>query len=467
MAALRGYYRDSYQSSYRALNRQYWAAHLILLSVFAYILFEERFTIGVNTGGRGALQPMDPLIPLVGALVFFGVGRIPGAQLLRLEPRLLIWAPYVALTTALPILAVMVNAEPVRTMYTAIHGFIYLSFLIFGAWAAFAEPSILRLARYYAWFAVIFECFIALVDYLNKTGLYHTALGEFLLQWNVQSEGIMGEFTFITWRCVGTFTNPNELGYWGVTAFWMSALLLRGGLRFTAVVAALLTMLLSESRGSLFALMACSLVWLVYMALSRDRRLSQARDATYVSAIGVLLIGCWLAASLGQSNGVTVDDKFSVITRFERGLDVFTQGAGADENADARVVAWQQALNFYYEHPLGTWSSPRMSFHLYIDNDYVKALLQGSILYLFALLGLYLHAFRRLTAPGLAPRALAMLAIASAVNGMSAYPLTYSTLGVFWIILGYDLTQDWIRSQSLARQRADFRVPREMIAETY
>jgi hypothetical protein len=133
MAALRGYYRDSYQSSYRALNRQYWTAHLILLSVFAYILFEERFTIGVNTGGRGALQPMDPLIPLVGALVFFGVGRIPGAQLLRLEPRLLIWAPYVALTTALPILAVMVNAEPVRTMYTAIHGFIYLSFLIFGA----------------------------------------------------------------------------------------------------------------------------------------------------------------------------------------------------------------------------------------------------------------------------------------------------------------------------------------------
>jgi hypothetical protein len=449
MATLSGYYRDTYQPGYRPVVGNPWVAHLILISAFAYVLFEERFTIGVATGGRGVLQPLDLLIPLIAALVFLGLGGIPGARLLRSNPRRLFWAPYVVLTVAFPILGVFIRSEPIRTMYTAIHGLIAISFILFGAWAAFAGGSVRRLAQWYAWFAIILEFLFALIDYLNKTGMYPTAIGKFLLQWNIQSEGTLGEFTFITWRCVGTYTNPNDLGFWSVVAFWMSALLFRGMFRFTGIIAALFTLILSQSRGSLISLLVTSVVWLAYLALSRDARLKKARDATYLSAICVVLTVGWLGGALSQSDGVRISDKFSVIQRFEGALDVLTEGAGADTNAQARVAAWHRALDFYYDHPFGTWISPRLKFHLYIDNEYVKTLLQGSILYLCALLMVIGCSFYRIARPGVVPSVTAMIAVTAAVNGMSAYPFFYPAIGVFWILLGYDLTAERIRRAAL------------------
>jgi hypothetical protein len=424
----------------------------MMISAFLYVLFEERFTIGVATGGRGALQPLDLLVPMVGALVFLGVGRIPAAQFFRLRPVALFWAPYIALTIALPVMGVFIRSEPVRTMYTAIHGFIDLSFFIFGAWAAFGGAPIRKLAERYAWTAIVVEFLFALIDYLNKTGMYPTAIGAFLLKWNVESEGALGEFTFITWRCVGTFINPNDLGFWSVVAFWMSALLFRGIFRSTGVLIALFTLILSQSRGSLLSLLGTSCVWLAYLALSRDAQLKKARDTTYVAAICVVLTIGWLGAVVSQSDEVMISDKFSFIQRFGRGLDVLTEGAGADENAEARVNAWRRAVDFYYEHPFGTWSSPRMKFHLYIDSDYVRALLQGSILYLFAMLMVIGGAFRRIVCPGFASRAGAMIAITTAINGISAYPLFYPAIGIFWIVLGYDLTAERIHKQALRKQ---------------
>src|SRR3981081_1158596 len=152
MAALSGYNRNSYKRGFRPLAGKHWVAHLLLITAFAYVLFEERFTIGVNTGGRGALQPVDLLVPLVGIFIFLGLGGIPGPRLLHFNPRELFWAPYVALTIVFPILGVFIQSEPPRTMYTAIHGVIAISFILFGAWAAFSVASVRRLAQWYAWF---------------------------------------------------------------------------------------------------------------------------------------------------------------------------------------------------------------------------------------------------------------------------------------------------------------------------
>jgi hypothetical protein len=298
------------------------------------------------------------------------------------------------------------------------------------------------------------EFLVSLLDYLNKTGLYPTPLGKFLLQWDIDSEGALSEFTAVTWRCVGTFVNPNDLGFWSVVAFWISALLFRGMLRFTGIIAALFTLVLSESRGSLISLLATLTVWLAYVALSRDARLKKARDATYLSAICFVLTVGWLGAALTQSTGVAVTDKFSVVDRFERGLDVLTEGAGADSNASARVAAWRLAMTFYSDHPLGTWISPRLKFHLYIDNEYVKTLLQGSIPYLFALLMIISCSFWRIMRPGAVPRLIAMIAVTAAVNGMSAYPFSYPAIGIFWILLGYDLAEERLKKEALRRKSA-------------
>lgn len=452
MAALRGYYRYSYQPGLKPLAGKRWVAHLLLITAFVYVLFEERFTIGLNTGGRGALQPVDLLVPLVGIFVFLGFGGIPGPRLLHVNPRRLFWAPYIVLSIALPILGVFLQSEPPRTMYTSIHGVIEFSFMLFGAWAAFSATSIRRLAQWYAWSAVMLEFLVAFVDYLNKTGIYPTTIGKFLLQWNINSEGALGEFTVITWRCVGTFVNPNDLGFWSVVAFWMSALLFRGMYRLTGVIAALFTLVLSESRGSLISLLATSAVWVAYVALSRDPRLKRARDATYLWAICFVLTVGWLGGAISQSNGVPVSDKFSVIDRFERGLAVLIQGAGADRNASDRVTAWQLAMGYYYEHPLGTWISPRLKFHLYIDNEYVKTLLQGSIPYAFALLMVITCSLWRIMRPSAVARLAAMIAVTAAVNGMSAYPFEYPAMGVFWILLGYDVAEERLYKETLTRK---------------
>jgi len=457
MAALGGHYRDSYQPGFRPLAGKHWVAHLLLITALAYVLFEERFTVGVNTGGRGALQPVDLLVPLVGLFIFLGLGGVPGPRLLHFNARGLFWAPYVALTIAFPILGVVIQSEPPRTMYTSIHGVIEVSFMLFGAWAAFSVASVRRLAQWYAWFAIILEFLVSLLDYLNKTGLYPTAMGKFLLQWDIDSEGALSEFTTVTWRCVGTFVNPNDLGFWSVVAFWISALLFRGMFRFTGITAALFTLVLSESRGSLISLLATVTVWLAYVALSRDARLRKARDATYLSAICFVLAVAWLGAALTQSAGVAVSDKFSVVDRFERGLDVLTEGAGADSNASARVAAWHLAMAFYSDHPLGTWISPRLKFHLYIDNEYVKTLLQGSIPYLFALLMIILCSLWRIMRPRAVSRLIAMIAVTAAVNGMSAYPFSYPAIGVFWILLGYDLADERLQKEALRRKSAGTR----------
>ena len=455
MAALRGHYRDSNQSGFRQVTEKRWATHLLLITTFAYVLFESRFTIGVNTGGRGALQPVDFLVPLVGIFIFLGLGGVPGPRLLHFERRQLFWVPFIALSIALPILGVFLRSEPPRTMYTAIEGVIEISFILFGAWAAYSVPSVRKLAPWYAWSAVMLEFAVALIDYLNKTGMYPTAIGRFLLQWNVDSEGALGEFTTITWRSVGTYVNPNDLGFWSVVAFWMSALLFRGIFRFTGIVAALLTEILSQSRGSLLSLLATFVVWLAYVAFSRDARLKKARDATYLSAILFVLTVGWLGAGLSQSNGVHVDaDKFNVVDRFADGLDVLSEGAGADSNASARVSAWHLATTFFYEHPSGTWVSPRLKFHLYIDNEYVKTLLQGSVPYLIALLMVLVCSSWWIMRPGAVARLTAMIAILAAVNGMSAYPFSYSAMALFWILIGYNLAEERIQKEVLLRQPA-------------
>jgi hypothetical protein len=241
----------------------------------------------------------------------------------------------------------------------------------------------------------------------------------------------------------------------------MSALLFRGMFRVTGVMAAIFTLVLSQSRGSLISLLATFAVWLAYVALSRDPRLKKARDITYLSAICFVLTVGWLGAALSQSDGVAVSDKFSVVDRFERGLDVLTEGAQADSNASARVAAWHLAMAFYTEHPLGTWISPRVKFHLYIDNEYVKTLLQGSVPYVFALLMIIICSTWRIMRPGAVARLTAIIAVTAAVNGMSAYPFSYSAMGLFWIFLGYDLADERLHKEARRRQsaRVQYKVP--------
>jgi len=281
-----------------------------------------------------------------------------------------------------------------------------------------------------------------LIDYLNKTGLYPSSLGRFLLEWNVASENTLGEYSFLTWRCVGTFVSPNELGFWSVMAFWISARLIHGIAGIIGIIAALITLVLSQSRGSMFALIGTILLWIGYLIFSRDPRLRGVRDATLVSAVFVILVAAWLGVILSQLSNVSVAGEFSFIERFQNGLRVMVEGPGADSNAEARLAAWRSALHFYYDHPLGTLATPRLVLGHYIDNDYVRTFVQGSPLYLLTVLLALFGGFRQITGRGSAARTTALFAGAIAINGMSAYPLLYPCIGLYWLNMGYDMARE-------------------------
>ena len=111
----------------------------------------------------------------------------------------------------------------------------------------------------------------------------------------------------------------------------------------------------------------------------------------------------------------------------------------ADRNAQGRVMAWKKSLVFYTHNAAGTWGEPQYRFGQYMDNDYVRVLLQGSPVYLLTLLLALGAAIWSLPKMGNWGRLLALGSTALAINAMSANPLNYSATALLWMVLGYYL----------------------------
>jgi hypothetical protein len=124
--------------------------------------------------------------------------------------------------------------------------------------------------------------------------------------------------------------------------------------------------------------------------------------------------------------------------RFASGIGVITGGVAMDQNAGGRVEAWLRALEFYQHHPLGTLGEPQFLFGGFIDNDFVRILLQGGPVFLIATI-LALGAGIRLIEFGTLGRMIATWSAAVAVNAMTANPLSYPAIGLYWMVVGYYL----------------------------
>ncbi len=237
----------------------------------------------------------------------------------------------------------------------------------------------------------------------------------------------------ITGRSIGTFVNPNNLGFFAVISFWSAVHVFRGTPRIAAAFAALATLAVSQSRGSLLALLVSVAVWLVYLALSKDKTLRPAFDIAFAlvmaSIAGLLLALAFLdpgrlSSRMGQ--------------RLASGIAVVTGGVAMDPSAQGRVGAWLRALEFYERHPLGTLGEPQFLFGGFIDNEFVRILLQGGPVFLIATI-LALGAGIRLIECGPLGRMIATFSAAAAVNAMTANPLSYPAIGLYWMVVGYYL----------------------------
>ena len=416
-------------------------AHLLFALILAYLLLNGRAVLRVSSGGRGIVPVLEVLIPIVVALLLLfeaGYGSLACLNTRRFRSR---WAPYLALTIVLPLFGVLYADYPLRTIVSSLSGIRALSFLVLGCWIARSGTATGRLAGRYVFAAVLAETVLATGQFLHGHGVSNHLL-ELQYQWDIYSQGSYSEKYIITGRSIGSFINPNELGYWSVIAFWVSLFALRGWYSAAGLTAALLSLVLSQSRGSMFALVGSGSVLLAYLALSGAVIPRRAREiATFCCLSGVLILT--LAAAGFQ-------DRFSdspMLSRFSRGLQVVSEGATADRNAEGRVMAWHQAMIFYSDHLAGTWGEPQYLLGHFMDNDYVRVLLQGSPFYLFALFLAIGAAIWELPHLGQWGRLVSMCWAVIAINAMSANPLNYAATGISWIVLGYYLV---LRQQSFA-----------------
>jgi hypothetical protein len=123
-----------------------------------------------------------------------------------------------------------------------------------------------------------------------------------------------------------------------------------------------------------------------------------------------------------------------------RRIGVVTGGVAMDQNAQGRVDAWSRSLEFYQHHRLGTLGEPQFLFGGFIDNDFVRVLLQGGPVFLIATL-LALGTGIRLIKFGTLGRMIGTWSAAIAVNAMTASPLSYPALGLYWMGVGFYLGQ--------------------------
>ncbi|HWR51660.1 MAG TPA: O-antigen ligase family protein [Bryobacteraceae bacterium] len=407
--------------------------HVILVCTVVYVLLSERIFLTVASGGRGVLQVM-PLVVIVlaAALVLLSRQR-SGTRFLDRTGWWLMWVPYHLIAILLPVLGFLFTGYPLRTVLSVVPGLLGVSFLIFGSWLAASGGAVRRVGPKYLFVAILAEFLFASIQFARTQGLVPADTFTFLYEWDLSTQLSYSERYLITGRSVGTFVNPNNLGFWAVIAFWGAAYGLRGTLRAVALLAAFGTLLLSQSRGSLLALIFAVAVWLVSLAFSRDPSRRPTLDLALASLLLLVIALTFVSAVWG-----TDYLPLRIGQRFARGMAVVTGGVAMDESAYGRVDAWRRAVDFYQQRPLGTLGEPQFLFGGFIDSDFVRILLQGGPLFLAAAL-VAIGTGVGLIGLGTLGRLIAVWSAAMAINAMTANPLSYGAAGLHWMAVGYYL----------------------------
>jgi hypothetical protein len=220
--------------------------------------------------------------------------------------------------------------------------------------------------------------------------------------------------------------NPNILGATAGTAFLLGLFVKTKLVRYAIVFASLEALLVSQSRGATVALIA-SLVVLLVLTLRRHERVRIGDLLPYVGIAG-LALACWLILVVAG----TPADTF--INRVGQGVGVVV--GGNDPNVSGRLQFWRDGLTLLVSHPLGTWGSPERLLGTAVDSDWVRALLQGSLVYAFAL-GLAIVGGAALSSLHRRPgRLLLLVSVFVGVAALTQQPLAYPGAALYWAIVG-------------------------------
>ena len=417
--------------------------YLLLALGLAQAAFAERLIIRLSTGGGGLVSLPTFIFPPV---VFLAVVVPCWRELRRLMHTrifMLCWMPYLAFTFALPILAVPFMDYPVRTVFSSYTALGAMAFVALGAAGKLYADGMGRTIGRVFLAAVLAQLALALLQVQGEFSHLPGFLQR-VYDWDFQYKVVFETRNLITARATGFYQNPNALGIWSLLAMCISFFLLEGRQRIVGSVGALATLLLCQSRGSLFAFIVSggiySIVWLVLNANRTQRRIGTLMAAFVAPMVAFVFIPGVADSALVHLRSVPF--LAGGIDRYASGTKVLYEGASADMNFLGRVQLWKAGFRFLATHPFGSFGSPEVATGVPVDNQLMYALEQGSWYFLLAVLLAFLGAIRLIGRPQREARALAFAGIALFVNGMSAVPLYYFAAGLFWLLVGIYLARE-------------------------
>ncbi|TCJ18880.1 hypothetical protein E0L93_05100 [Rubrobacter taiwanensis] len=405
-------------------NIDFWP-NLILIWVVLCVLLADRLTIDVSSGGRGIVPILILLTPLLAALVGF-LSRGMALGFLKHLMFRMFWGPFLLLTFLLPLLGVLFTTYPTRTLFASMQAIVVLSFVSLGYWLGRTASNPEILWNRYLPIAIIVQFIYALGQHLSRTGSISSSFWNPFYEWDLSSQLAYGS-EVVLGRSTGFYVSANTLGFWGVIAVCASLYLITSRLRYVSLVAALLTILISQSRGALVAVsvvLIAALIW-QFVFVRRFRM----QDLILSAFTIVIVTGAgWLLIQQGFAEQ-------SVVDRFAGGLSVVTQGSTADQNLVGRFKFWSEALRLHSEYLLGTFGPPEYKLGTAIDNDWVRLLVQGGIIYVLTFILMLGAGISLLWREG-EGRFIGALSGAIALAGLTQTPLGYTPILLYWFILG-------------------------------
>lgn len=425
---------------------------LLIPLVLACAVIADRAQLSVSTGGRGALPLLAFVVPIVAILTALRYGRERSLGFLSHPIFLIGVLPYLALTLILPMLGIIFYGYPERTLLNVTGATTAMSFLVVGAALADGKAG--------AWTRWLVAAIVIQFAYALGQAIYqaHGPGWELFAPfhaWDLSLQGLNG--VLVQARSSGLYFNPNELGLWAGIAVVLGWAILPGRWRYVAVTIALLTLLLSQSRGITVALAAALSAGAVITVVEGRISLTRAMRTIAIGS-GVLLVAVTVALVIGIPD--------AAIQRFASLMAVLTQGPQADANLAGRLDYWSAVTTLNATYPWGTLGPPELLLGTAIDSSWFQTFAQGSVPYTAALGLLLLSAFA--IGEYRYRDALRVMVVLIAVAGITQTPFSYPSIVLFWVFVGGALQSSvTARSQTTwsTRWQADPR-PRGQVTGT-
>jgi hypothetical protein len=411
----------------------------LIVAVIACAVLADRAVVAIASGGRGALPLLAVVAPLAAALIVARSGRERRLGFLSHPAFVFGVLPYLALTALFPVLGVILNGYPERTLLSITEATTALSFLVIGAALATSDER--------SWSPWLLVAIALQLAYAAGQAVYLSRGPGWELfapfhAWDEAAGALQGQF--IAARSIGLYINPNELGLWAGIAAILAWTMLPGRFRTIGLTMAVLTLLLSQSRGATVALLAAVAVG-VTISLAKGRLASLA---SLKAAVGV-----GLAALIAVVAAVALAPQGALVGRFGALLQVTTQGLRADPNLAGRLDFWQAVTALNAVHPWGTFGPPELLLGSSIDSTWFRAVALGSVPYVTALAVLLVAAL--VAGRSRYAGSLRLVTVMVAVAGVTMNPFGYPVIVLFWVLLGAALQASLVsRVPARRRQKA-------------